>query len=657
MTHDDGNLSVVRIIMSSRSLSIRAVLVLGVTIITLIMAIAVVMFLRQGALLQHTHALVIHTHEVEEALQNLTNTVKDALVYQRNYLVSRNDVFLNLYQSLTVSKDGNPSSITLAIKRLKYLIQDNPYQVENGTTLAEAVQGIIDFNNELTSRRMQDKGFVVSSDMIENSHVLMNTVRLTSAAMRDEETRLLQMRTFVDEATTQHNTILVLSFIGTFYIIELFLLWLVFRHWEAARTNDLLQQKHAAEVVAANKELQTAYDRLAVLNEQIRETGQARLRAVVDYALDGLITINDQGNVESFNPACERIFGYKAEEVVGQNIKILMPEPYQSQHDGYIKNYHETGKAAIIGTPGREVSGKRKNGSVFPMDLSICSFTIDGQKYFSGILRDITKRKESEAELLRYTKQLEHSNQELDDFAYIASHDLKEPLRGLFNHASFILEDYGDKLDDEGQRRLNRLLRLAQRMENLVNDLLYFSRLGRGELAIQMTDPNMVIREITQMMESFLKERGAQIVMPSIMPSITCDRPRLTEVFRNLITNAIKYNDKAERTIEVGFLNTVMAPHGMEENVFYIKDNGIGIAPEFHQDIFRIFKRLNKDDDKESGTGVGLTFVKKIVERHKGHVWLESIVGRGTTFYFNLNQEATHHDELEHQEPTKYLAG
>jgi signal transduction histidine kinase len=237
-----------------------------------------------------------------------------------------------------------------------------------------------------------------------------------------------------------------------------------------------------------------------------------------------------------------------------------------------------------------------------------------------------------------YVGELERSNQELDDFAYIASHDLKEPLRGLFNHASFLLEDYNDKIDDDGVSRLNRLGQLCQRMERLINDLMYFSRLGRADLAVQETDPNAIIVEIRQMMETFLGERHARIVVPRVLPRIVCDRTRVTEVFRNLITNAVKYNDKTERLVEVGFLESVHTKQRNEKNVFYVRDNGVGIDLEFHQEIFRIFKRLqNPSDGQESGTGVGLTFVKKIVERHGGRIWLESESGKGTVFYFSLN--------------------
>jgi signal transduction histidine kinase len=249
-------------------------------------------------------------------------------------------------------------------------------------------------------------------------------------------------------------------------------------------------------------------------------------------------------------------------------------------------------------------------------------------------------RRRTELALQTYMSDLKRSNQELDDFAYIASHDLKEPLRGLFNHATFLLEDYKDTIDADGVRRLTRLGQLCQRMERLINDLMYFSRLGRADLAVQKTDPNAVIAEIGQMMETVLSERHARVVVPCTLPQIVCDKTRVTEVFRNLISNAVKYNDKSERLVEIGFLESIDTEDGPERNVFYVKDNGVGIDPEFHHEIFRIFKRLqDASDGPDTGTGVGLTFVKKIIERHDGRIWLNSEPGKGTIFYFNLNRE------------------
>jgi signal transduction histidine kinase len=248
----------------------------------------------------------------------------------------------------------------------------------------------------------------------------------------------------------------------------------------------------------------------------------------------------------------------------------------------------------------------------------------------------------SNTDLARQTAALERSNAELEDFAQIASHDLKEPLRGLSNNARFLQEDYAGKLDRDGVGRLMRLGYLCQRMERLIDDLLYFSRLGRQELGVQVTDLNAVICDIESMSETTLKECNASIVLPQALPLVSCDKVRITEVFRNLIVNAIKYNDSATKLIEVGYHDELTQGGVTRKQVFYVKDNGIGIAEEFHEDIFRIFKRLNAEDDEKKGTGVGLTFVRKIVERHGGRIWLQSAYGEGATFYFTIAQGAAY---------------
>jgi PAS domain S-box-containing protein len=387
-------------------------------------------------------------------------------------------------------------------------------------------------------------------------------------------------------------------------------------------------------------EVLTAFNaRVEEIKRTSRELGrsQSALRAVVDHAVDGLITLDAAGIVKSYNPACERIFGYAESEVAGRHFKMLLPDPSQSPED-------LVGDAlGITGSAGREYNARRKGGAVFPVELSISAFTLDGAQHFSGIVRDITQRKAAEEELADYTRALERSNKELDDFAYIASHDLKEPLRGIHNHSRFLLEDNAEKLEKESVDRLDRLVYLSQRMERLVNDLLYFSRLGRQELAIQPADINEVIHDVESTLDVFLSERKAKILVPNKLPSVVCDKTKVTELFRNLITNAIKYNDKPEKSVEIGWFAQHKSADGEAmRNVFYVRDDGRGIAREFHTEIFRIFKRLQGGKEKEEGTGVGLTFVKKIVERHGGRIWLESEPGHGTTFYFTL--EATHHE-------------
>lgn len=227
--------------------------------------------------------------------------------------------------------------------------------------------------------------------------------------------------------------------------------------------------------------------------------------------------------------------------------------------------------------------------------------------------------------LARLNEELARSNDELDSFAYIASHDLKEPLRGIHNYAKFLLEDYGDTLPPDGTDKLKTLARLSQRMQDLLDSLLHFSRVGRLDLDVQPTDLNDVVRGVLDLLQPRLDEFGVDVRLKPL-PTLVCDRARVGEVFNNLITNAMKYNDKGEKWIEIG----------EADGALYVRDNGIGIPPAKYDTVFQIFKRLHGRDDYSGGSGVGLTIVKKIVERHNGRIWIESAESAGTTFYFTL---------------------
>jgi light-regulated signal transduction histidine kinase (bacteriophytochrome) len=249
-------------------------------------------------------------------------------------------------------------------------------------------------------------------------------------------------------------------------------------------------------------------------------------------------------------------------------------------------------------------------------------------------------------ELAKINIELERSNNELDAFAYIASHDLKEPLRGIHNYANFLIEDYGNILNQEGVAKLQTMVSLTQRMEDLINSLLHFSRLGRMELSLQKTNLNDKIQNVIDLLSISQKQTQVEIRIPRSLPSIRCDQVQVNELLTNLISNAIKYNNKEHKLVEIGFLEAAALPKQYniyidKENpqssvVFYVKDNGIGIRERHLDAIFRIFKRLHGRSEYGGGTGAGLTIAKKIVERHGGSIWVESIYGEGSTFYFTL---------------------
>lgn len=365
------------------------------------------------------------------------------------------------------------------------------------------------------------------------------------------------------------------------------------------------------------------------------QVAKSHLAAIVESSDDGIISEDLDGVITFWNRGAERIFGYPPHEAVGRNINIIIPSERADEEPHILTQIRSGSPIDHFETVRMDKQGRRIDVSISVSPLHDEFGKVTGA---SKILRDVTHRKMAESQLLHYMRDLERSNQELDEFAHIASHDLREPLRGLMIQSGILAEEYRDKLGKEGAQRLERLGALCKRMDSIIKDLLHYARLGGGEFAVQEADMNDIVRDVRLTMETYLKDQHAEVVVPKGLPSISCDKARVTEVMRNLITNGVRHNDKKKKRIEVGFIGHVVAPHGQEKNVFYVRDNGRGIAREHYDDIFSIFRRIpHKGDKGEQGSGVGLTFVKKIIQRHGGNIWLDSTPGEGTTFYFTLN--------------------
>lgn len=234
--------------------------------------------------------------------------------------------------------------------------------------------------------------------------------------------------------------------------------------------------------------------------------------------------------------------------------------------------------------------------------------------------------------LRNYTQTLEERNRDLDDFAYIASHDLKEPLRGIYNYSEFLIEDYAEKLPGEGKEMLETLRTLSRRMETLIDNLLKYSKLSREEMKFVPNDLHQIVNETLETYSIFIQENNATVTVEDDLPTINCDAAMVGEIFRNLVTNGIKYNDKKNKKIHIGSFEK------NKETIIFVRDNGIGIPEKHHKTIFKIFKRLHSRDEFGGGTGSGLTILRRAIDRHHGRLWLESNEGEGTTFYFTLGQ-------------------
>ena len=372
------------------------------------------------------------------------------------------------------------------------------------------------------------------------------------------------------------------------------------------------------------------------LKLRVQESAEAeeRMRSVVNHVVDGIISIDEHGTVSTFNPAAERIFKYAAAEVVGQNIKLLMPEPFHSQHDGYIANYLRTGQAKIIGI-GREVVGRRKDGSTFPMELAISVFRLGPMRYFTGIVRDITERKQAETELLKTTQELARSNLDLEQFAYVASHDLQEPLRAVAGCVQILKKRYQGQLDSRADELIAHAVDGVSRMQTLIDDLLTYSRVGTRGKAFEQCDCNAVLNQALANLEAAIAESAA-VVTRDQLPVLKADSAQMTQLFQNLLSNGIKFHSAEHAKIHVG------ARRREGYWVFSVEDNGIGMEAEYFERIFVIFQRLHTRNEY-AGTGIGLAICKKIVERHGGEIWVESEPGKGSKFSFSIPSQPSPH--------------
>lgn len=485
--------------------------------------------------------------------------------------------------------------------------------------------------------------------------------------------------------------------------------------------------------------------------EKIRSETE-HLKGVLDTVLDGVMTIDRKGNIQSFNPAACKIFGYQPDEVMDQNVKMLMPEPYHSEHDSYLSNYTETGQKKIIGI-GREVEAQRKNGEVFSIELGVSEMPGGKDVMYVGTIKDISYRKQAEEKLLqseeRYNvavegaavglwdrnlltddtyyspryksilgfqgsrqsefideyhsfqsrihpedlekhhqmleshlnnntpydidvrlqhldghyiwahlkglvlrnfagiptrmagsmddvtrkKQAEEelisSNKELERFAYMASHDLQEPLRMVASFTDLLRRRYGQKLDERAQGYIEFACSSARRMQALVTDLLEYAKVGSEAESITDIDLNITLDEVlTNLSESIVSSK-AQITIQSL-PTVRANPVQVHSLFQNLIGNAIKYKKSGVSPI-IGI--SVTKAH--EKWQFCVTDNGIGMKQEYCEKIFEPFKRLHGKNEF-SGTGMGLAICRRFVEDMGGKIWAESNLNQGSKILFNL---------------------
>ncbi|HEY9629748.1 MAG TPA: ATP-binding protein [Coleofasciculaceae cyanobacterium] len=524
----------------------------------------------------------------------------------RGYAVAKNEVFLEPFSRAV-------EQVPMALQRLDRLLEDDSSeQSQRLQEISQLAQQRLALLSEMVNVIQSQPPPQAASDsararaLLFEGKVAMDELRLAISEFQTQEWKLLNAYTLrrnsVQEAT---NTLLwsavLVSVLGTWSAMYLF--------------SNL------------DHELST--------RERLLRESRSMLQAIANHVVDGVIILDEDRQIELFNPTASKMFGYEILEVKYKSLDMLFSTPV-------LKNYEEDRKGRFVGSQQWKTMGLRKIGSPFPVEISISDLQVEDRLIV--IIRDISVAEDAQAklkaradELVRLAailaqtnSSLEDRNKELEQFAYVASHDLKAPLRAIANLSEWIEEDLGTQLPEENRYQMQLLRGRVMRMESLINGLLDYSRVGRTQTPVEMVNVNDMLADV---LDSLDPPQSFTIKIQPDMPVFNTKRILLRQVFANLISNAIKHHDRPDGTIAVTY---------EDQGDFYefaVSDDGEGIAPEFHERIFAIFQTLEARDSRES-TGIGLSIVKKIVETEGGKIRVESQEGKGSTFYFTWLKES-----------------
>ena len=369
---------------------------------------------------------------------------------------------------------------------------------------------------------------------------------------------------------------------------------------------------------AINAFAENQQDATSSLEEEV-STQTKRLSAVIDNIIDGIITIDDNGAIESVNPAARNIFGYTDEEVIGQNVKMLMPEPYHHEHDTYLNNYITTGKKKIIGI-GNEVVGRRRDGSTFPLELAVSEVLIDGNRHFVGITRDITDRKRNE--------QLQK------EFVSTVSHELRTPLTSISGTLGLLAGNALGEIPEQAKSLIDVAYKNSTMLASLINDLLDMDKLvaGKMEFTLKLQSIMPLIKQSLEANQAYGDKYHVTFNLISTADvQVECDAGRLTQVLNNFLSNAAKFSPSGGH-VDIA---VIVKDHCLRVEVI---DQGEGIPEKFKNRIFKKFSQADSSDTRlKGGTGLGLSISKELIERMNGKIGFDSEEGKGTCFYFEFS--------------------
>jgi PAS domain S-box-containing protein len=355
---------------------------------------------------------------------------------------------------------------------------------------------------------------------------------------------------------------------------------------------------------------------------------EGRYRGLLEAAPDAMVVVNVDGEIVLLNVQAEKQFGYRRDELLGQQVKNIIPEGFAERLLADDLRSAADALAQQIGT-GIELAARRKDGTSFPIEIMLSPLESPEGILVTAAIRDISVRKVAETHLAETVRELKRSNDELGQFAYVASHDLQEPLRMVASYTQLLAKRYKGRLDSDADEFIAYAVDGSNRMQGLIQDLLAYSRAGAVGKALHEISSENALKEALTNLRATIQESGA-VVTHDVLPAITTDDTQLAQLFQNLVGNAIKY-----RSAEVPRVHVSATKNGGKEWIFSVRDNGLGIDPQYFERIFVLFQRLHGRENFK-GTGIGLAICKKILERLGGRIWVESQPKKGSTFYFAL---------------------
>ena len=362
--------------------------------------------------------------------------------------------------------------------------------------------------------------------------------------------------------------------------------------------------------------------------DEEKRKADEKFKLLVESAPNAIILVNEKGEIILVNRQTELLLGYLREELINKNIEILLPDRYKMKHPLMMKMFFNNPQNRPMGA-GRDLYAVRKDGSEFPIEIGLSPIKMpEGQIVLTSII-DISERKKNEAIQALQWKKIEDKNKELEQFTFIASHDLRAPLQSISSFTQLLIEDHLESLDEDGKKSLHLISNASKRMKDVINGLLDYGKIGISS-EIKEVDLNSLLYNVCEDLSFLIKASKAKIKFDNL-PRLRVYETEIRLLFQNLIANAIKF-----RRTDVELLINITANQEKNEWSFKVSDNGIGIAQENQDKVFVLFKRLDEAREIE-GTGIGLAHCKKIIDLHDGEIGIESELNEGSTFFFTIN--------------------